>query len=540
MTERIKRFKKRQSIASELNFSGQPRGAEQLFSTTTSLLAAAVYQDHPYYELSEIDGVARHNELADTVRAQRFDHLLDDAFRRALQAIIVPFGLGKILSVYDRVGGNVDTINNVRQGVYATDEERDRYKNLSEYDPDDYHGAGGYTATNRKMSEQRKAGKLADAYTGDLLEKHQSHSLDHTISAKEIHCDPARVLAEASGTQLANDSSNLNATSRTTNSSKGAKAVEDYVEALDRDSTKRKKEAASLAQKQAEGIELTHKEKNRLNKLIEQEKISSNPDLIVEKDKVAREKYEYSLSHYYSSEKFRKQVIISGAQEGGKMAFQQAFGCLLVELMAALIDEIRDWYRGGGKVEAIATDLKKRLSRVADRVHARWQDAVTAGFNGFIGGFLGNLVTVIINACITTSARVVRMIREGATGVVSAAIRLILREENTSIAQTLHDASIIMFGSAILIAGIGLEEYLEKQLLPILGQSIAAMVAAVLIGLTTAIVTSLVVFLLDRLDIFGANAIDEAKKISQTLDQSIASRESERQALLLQIESLLT
>ena len=34
-------------------------------------------------------------------------------------------------------------------------------------------------------------------------------NLDHIISAKEIHDDPGRILAERDGAELANDASNL-------------------------------------------------------------------------------------------------------------------------------------------------------------------------------------------------------------------------------------------------------------------------------------------------------------------------------------------
>ena len=75
-------------------------------------------------------------------------------------------------------------------------------------------------AINSKYSREKKAGNLDDSYTGNRLKRNANVDLDHTISSKEIHDDPGRVLAEMDGPDIANTDSNLNPTDRSINRSK--------------------------------------------------------------------------------------------------------------------------------------------------------------------------------------------------------------------------------------------------------------------------------------------------------------------------------
>lgn len=61
-------------------------------------------------------------------RTEQTTLMLAECRQRLLHSIIGPFGLGSIVSAWDKVGGNVDTIHNVRSGVYATEEEQVRYE----------------------------------------------------------------------------------------------------------------------------------------------------------------------------------------------------------------------------------------------------------------------------------------------------------------------------------------------------------------------------------------------------------------------------
>lgn len=76
---------------------------------------------------------------------------------------------------------------------------------------------------NHENSILKENGNLYDSYTGEKIKINDKSDLDHTISASGTHEDQGRILAELDGIQLANTSSNLNATSDSTNRSKNIK-----------------------------------------------------------------------------------------------------------------------------------------------------------------------------------------------------------------------------------------------------------------------------------------------------------------------------
>lgn len=64
------------------------------------------------------------SELRASFHKDRLEQLIDETKRGVILSIAGPFGLGKIISAYDKTGGNVTTINNANNGVYAKDEDR--------------------------------------------------------------------------------------------------------------------------------------------------------------------------------------------------------------------------------------------------------------------------------------------------------------------------------------------------------------------------------------------------------------------------------
>lgn len=48
---------------------------------------------------------------------ERFDKLVKDCQKNIITSIVTPFGLGRFVAVYDKLGGNVTTIHNANQGI---------------------------------------------------------------------------------------------------------------------------------------------------------------------------------------------------------------------------------------------------------------------------------------------------------------------------------------------------------------------------------------------------------------------------------------
>ena len=245
--DKIERFKRRKNRKKDINermlylVPDESRVNKHLNSSVDdTLIAASDNQFNRIYKfecnIDVSDGEVR--ELLEVLEKefddQKFNLLLKECKSTVIQSIVTPFGLGGMVSKFDKNGGNVDTIHNVREGVYATGDEKHKYDNRGEYNSQDYHGDSRYIEKNRLDSIKQKNGELTDAYTGNDLDRNSKRDLDHTISAREIHDDPGRVLAEKNGVELANTESNLTSTERSINRAKGKKSTDEFLEYLEK------------------------------------------------------------------------------------------------------------------------------------------------------------------------------------------------------------------------------------------------------------------------------------------------------------------
>lgn len=443
------------------------------------------------------------SDLLKTIRSEfddsRFDELISSCKNNILSSIVGPFGLGGLVAKGDKDGGNVDTVHNVREGVYATDQEKANYEARGEYDHNvssEYHSHPDYVAKNKVDSHAQDAGTLKDAYTGKTLGKDDSKNLDHTVSAKEIHDDPGRVLAESDGPTLANSESNLNPTTETINKVKKAKSVEGYLGYVD----------DKIAELKGKGA-LSEKEKMQLSKL-EQQKKDIDSEKATSLDKNAREDYNKKISQaYYKSSKFVKNVVKSGVSEGAKMGAQQALGLLLCEFFQAIFDEIKDIYKNGFEngfeENRFLEILKKRLARISERLIAKGTAACNAFKDGFISGFLSNLVTIVINMFVRTGKRVVRIIREGFFSLLKAIKMLCCPPPGMTFAEAAHEASKLIAAGLAIVGGIALEQFVDAQIkvVPVL-EPFADILTTVLVGGLTGLATTLIIYAIDKIDLF--------------------------------------
>lgn len=459
-------------------------------------------------------------EMRTAFERQRVNDVLGKAQRDVLQSIAGPFGLGKMLSAYDKVGGNVDTIHNARQGIYATKEARQNYEQRGDYDTHAVHSHTNYVNHNRRNSTARKTVGIKDGYSGDTLGSHDKTDLEHVLSGKQTHDDGGRVLAEISTEDLANQDENLIPTSASINRSKKAKSPEEFARFLEETSAERRDRINQLNQQGS----LTDKECKELAKLEQLEKV--DPEKVRSQGEHAQKAQDSAINKkYYSSKKFRNEVVSSGANEGFKMGVQQAFGTLLIELFSATFEELRALFRLGLEGPSLFADAKARLKRVGQRVAAKWKDAIAGFSGGFISGFISNFVTVIINAFVTTGKRAVRMIREGIFSLLKAVKTLLFPQEGLSYREAAHEAIKLIATGGIVVAGVAAEEAIEKFILSVpLLAPIAGMLTVVLVGALSAIGISLVCYLLDRVDLFGAIEIQRSKFVLRQLDKETQLR----------------
>lgn len=495
---------------------------------------------------------SRINKLLDEIHSSydenRVKLLIEDCRVATLDAIIKPFGLGDIL-FNNRRGGNVDTIHNVRNSIYTTEKNKDNYENRENYDSKKYHGHYKYKSVNKEASVMKKEGILKDSYSDKVFKRNDKTNLDHTISAKEIHDDAGRVLAGLNGEDLANTDSNLNITSEITNKSKNKKSVqgskynfntqqggenkkeETFIEYLNRTEKERKDKIRELESKG----ELTEKEANILKK--EKELDSIDKQKLIEKDKQARKEYESKVNKtYYTSNEFITNVGKTSALEGMKMGAQQAIGLVIREFALGVFDEIQDIFKNNNDIKInkkFLINLKSRLERISERVKSKWKLALSAFKEGAISGFFSNIITIVLNCFLTTSKRVVRIIREGFFSLVKAFKILMNPDKDITKEEAAHEAVKIIASSLVLTTGILIEDEVGRFIgtIPLIG-GFCNIIAPVLVGIVTGLGMAFIVYAVDKLDLFGVNSRKEHDYVIDGLNNLISADLQETEILI--------
>lgn len=117
---------------------------------------------------------------------------------------------------------------------------------------------------------------------------------------------------------------------------------------------------------------------------------------------------------------------------------------------------------------------------------------------------------------VTTGKRVVRIIREGFFSLLKALKMVFFPPENMTFNEALHEATKLIVAGLAISGGILLEQYIDTLLKSI---PFANMISSVLVGIVTGLGTSLLVFLIDKLDLFGVVKEQRLEYISEKLNE---------------------
>lgn len=440
-------------------------------------------------------------ELLDALRArwdaERMDELMGDCRKAVLNAIAGPFGLGSVVAAADKVGGNVTTVHNARQDTFARPEDG--------YRREEYTGAA-YKAARGKYADSKikpNSQMVADEYSGEDVDYSQA-DCDHIHSVKQYHQDGGFMQDKTQKAAFGADPGNFAMTANSANRSKQEKCFEEWHNSESADGSGRNNKER-------------HGHDNRRVKPA------------IQRGEQTAEKHAPRLGE--KAAYHGKRAAVTGAAEAGKMGMQQSLGLLLTEFLTASFDEIIDAYKRGMRADTQKTTffeaLRTRLARIASRVAARWKDAVTSFKDGAISGFLSNLVTMLINMLVTTGKRVVRVIREGMMSILSA-LKLVLFPPKGMTRDDAADAALKLLATGVMTSlGIMAEEVAEKAItafftshLPMLAP-VAGPVASVLVATMTGIASALLVYWIERLDLFAVRRKREHAKIMRELDHAI-------------------
>jgi hypothetical protein len=238
---------------------------------------------------------------------QHFNELVSACKKDVISAIVNPFGLGMLVAKLDKNGGNVTTINNAQQNVYA--KEKDKY-NREEYTNSKNSNGQAFAGQSKKSigskfttSQIDENGMLIDAYTGKV-ELAKNISPDHIVSASEFHKNGGFMLSAKKKADFATDTNNLACTNRSMNQSM---------------SDKDKLEWASKKQNKRE---LTNAEHFDIDNTLLEKNHKQGKETAKTHEPKTTEKTKY----------YGKEIITTGIEESTKMGIQQAIGLVFYGL----------------------------------------------------------------------------------------------------------------------------------------------------------------------------------------------------------------
>lgn len=467
----------------------------------------------------------------------------DEINQVVTKSLVTTFGLDFLL-FEDKKGGDVDTINNVRQGIWATEAEKKKYENREKYDSTAYHQHHNYIQKGRNDKQAQENGALKDNYRKDKnLSKGQNRDLDHVISAHEIHNDAGRMLAELDGVALANQDSNLSSTTSSINRTKKQHSVDKFLDNLPETINNREIELSKLNQALEEMPQSTPQERHELQQV--QDKIRKKQQSLDELkqvdsesmkkvDQKARAETEKQINSYYQSTKFFQASLTSAGIAGLKMGLRETLGLILAEIwfeIKAVIPSIYVKYKTiEFRVKNFLDDLKDTVLNIIERVKHRFKDVVSSFRDATITGIFASLSTTILNIFLTTTKIWGKIIRESWLNLIKIMKMAFFNPENLSTGELTKATFKILSASIGLIIGMLIHESLATLNSLPLGSLVVDFVSALTSGI---VILTLNYFIeqseimqnfwayLDRIKTKYEKVLDNFKEINKELDHYI-------------------
>lgn len=411
-----------------------------------------------------------------------FSDIWGEYERVILHNLVTSFGLDFL--VHDQRGGDVDTVQGVREtGTFKNSAYAQKYGERGKYSTHDYHSDDSYTTVTAEARRQfnETGTPIEDVYApGNLLIFNKAEgpwrrvSLDHIISAHEVHDDPVRMLADLDGISLANDPENLRYTSISLNTKMSDMTIDEFIGWCDEHPDK-------VNWNGENGAPLPEEVKQRLR----------------EEDARAREHYEARIAKsYYTSPQFYADAVTAAGKRGLEMGARQALGFVFLEIYYACEDELGAVPPGSNFkecFEAIIRGIPKGL----DNARLRYKDLMSQFAQGFWAGALASLTTTLCSIFFTTEKNMVRYIRQGYAAVVQAGNVLLINPDDLLLGDQLKMTTIVLGSGASVIAGTYVGDLISKTPIasvPEVGPVVTRFVSVLVSGL----LSCTMLILLDR------------------------------------------
>lgn len=401
----------------------------------------------------------------EALKRQRLQELLSRCREEALLQVVGPFGLTPAM-FSDIDGGNVTTQHNANQDIYAKKSER--YDREAGYD---YSAAKKQKLKNAVRDGSMNSETFVDAYTNERAPTKRTvkstgklamnAELDHTIPLKQAHREGGWMLTPEQRSALASEGDNLHFTLHVNNRKKGDTGAQTALSA-----------------------------ENGYDEAI------TGP--LIDKARAAIDRHQPDVKDrllYHG-----KELGITGVTEFGKTGLRRAMGVLLFEVVNGSLVEVHKVVSQRDDERPLLDRVTAAVERVLERVQGKFTAAFEAFFAGGLQGLLSNLLTFLINNLVTTSAKVVTIIREGIQELLKAMKLLLWPPEDMSGAEVMRAVSKSLAGLLTLGAGMLLEQSANAFFvgIPVLAP-MAGLIAPVLTALMAGLANALLMYAIDSL-----------------------------------------
>lgn len=473
----------------------------------------------------------------------RFDvEGLVNAVRGEIQAnLISQFALGRLFDQFQD-GGGVDTVHNVRQGVYASDESKAHLEaKTSGYNQDvanQYRGGSQrYKDINAEQTAQKKQGKLIDPYTGKYLARNEKTDQDHQVALQNIYEDRGRELSGLGTDEAANSDSNLKLTNASINRSMGAKSKAEYAEDLPR------KKRIWVKQREAvkNNPDLSDEKRKQQLKNIDN-RMAADEEKIKQSYKEARRAYEHQANKtYYTSSKFLKATALNSGKQAGLQGLKSAAGAVVFQASDILFDAIVPVLQGwneypsmGSRVEDLQARTKEGFSDLNERIK-EIGGTFTAGLGG---GFVSALFNTVINTFTSTSKNVARLLNDVARSLWKAIKILTSGDPSIPLSIKIKEAVKLVSTAVIATGGVILSEQVTLALAETPFSPVADIVGSGVSAIMTGLVTALVLYLFDHMGEVAQDLKNIANTIYDGATLSVQVIKADYQAAIQRIDGL--
>jgi len=207
--------------------------------------------------------------------------------------------------------------------------------------------------------------------------------------------------------------------------------------------------------------------------------------------------------------------------DAAKGSAHQSLGDLIMFAIKPLYYELRSCFSEGIEAGVGAKDfseaLKIRMARMKKYVLENAVTLIKDVAVGFIKNFISLLAEGIVNCFVGAFKNIMKLAKEGLRILIQSVS--ILASKTSSMAEKGDAILKLVAGSLSIFSAIGIETWLSSLGLP---GPISILLASVL----TAVITSILMLSLDKLDLFGTNKKLKGQRIDELLTKEIAATQA--------------